>query len=191
MADRITRNDIVDAALVLLAAGGLPALAMRRIADALDVQQSALYWHFANKQQLLAAVADRVVESAYGEEMRERDLDAWPHCVTSLACGLRSVLLCYPDGAELVATAIAFRLGGGQVARNFTEVLMQTGLNVDVAESAASVLVHFTLGYTTDEQQYQQAAALGAVEGEADNRETADERFARGLRLIVAGIEHS
>jgi len=61
MTDRITQEDIVRVCLTLLAAGGLHALAMRRIAGELGIQQSALYWHFDNKQQLLAAVADEIV----------------------------------------------------------------------------------------------------------------------------------
>lgn len=195
MADRITRTDIVDAAIALLAKGGLSALAMRRIAAALDVQQSALYWHFDDKQHLLAAVADRVVATvgvaADGEGLRNRDSTEWPDRVTALAWSLRAALLCFPDGAELVATAIAFRLGGHQPVVRFTEVLMQSGLAVEDAEMAAVVLVHFTVGYTTDEQQYRQAALLGAVDGDAADFESSAGRFGRGLGLIVAGIAHT
>jgi hypothetical protein len=100
-------------------------------------------------------------------------------------------LLRYPDGAELVASAIAFRLGGDQPARQFAKELMHGGHPSEIAEVAASVLVHFTLGCTTDEQQYRQAAALGAVVDDADVVESFDQRFTQGLRLIVAGIEHA
>lgn len=183
MADRLTREDIVEAALTLLATGGLHALAMRRIAGELGVQQSALYWHFGSKQLLLAAVAERVVEPV------DTSRDApWSHQVIELGTRLRAALLAYPDGAELVATVLAFRLGADQPVLRVTEILRSGGLEVADAEVAASVLVHFVLGYTTDEQQHRQAAALGAIEHDAMAPGSADDRFTRGLDLIVAGM---
>lgn len=187
MTDRITRGDIVDTALALLAKGGFPALAMRQIAGALDVQQSALYWHFDNKQLLLAALADRIVADV--DAPSDTAPGDWRARVTALATALRAAVLRYPDGAELVATAIAFRLGGDQPARRLATELTRAGHTVDDAEVAASVLVHFTLGYTTDEQQYRQAAALGALDGDATVTESFDERFARGVHLILAGTD--
>lgn len=187
MTDRVTPEDIVRTALGLLAVGGLHALAMRRIASELGVQQSALYWHFDNKQQLLAAVADRVVapvEADTGPDWRQR--------IEALAVRLRTALLRYPDGAELVATTVAFRLGAQRPLRQFTDELSQAGLSGPDAEVAAAVLLHFVLGYTTDEQQHRQAAALGAIDREVAGPEGArsvDDRFLGGVRLIVAGVE--
>jgi len=43
---------------------GLPDLTMRRLASTLEVQPSALYWHFPNKQALLASVADQIIARA-------------------------------------------------------------------------------------------------------------------------------
>lgn len=183
--DRINRDDIVGAALELLTVGGLHALGMRQIAAKVNVQQSALYWHFENKQQLLAALADRLlapVGVAPGGD--------WADRVVSLARSLRAELLLYPDGAELVATSFAFRLGSHQPFRLFTEELEDAGLVGDDADVAASVILHFVLGYVMDEQQHRQAAALGAiVTSDADRSAAAsDERFIRGLELIVAGV---
>ena len=62
--ERNTRDGIIDTALRLLEETGLPDLSMRRLASALGVQPSALYWHFENKQSLLAAVAARIVGAA-------------------------------------------------------------------------------------------------------------------------------
>ncbi|MBQ3358063.1 MAG: helix-turn-helix transcriptional regulator, partial [Microbacterium sp.] len=60
-APRRSKPDVVDAAMSVLAENGIAGLSMRRIADELDVQVSALYWHFPNKQALLAAVSARMV----------------------------------------------------------------------------------------------------------------------------------
>ena len=58
---RHTREDVTRAALSILDELGLPDLTMRRLASTLNVQPSALYWHFANKQSLLAAVSDSIL----------------------------------------------------------------------------------------------------------------------------------
>lgn len=182
MTDKLTLDDIVDVALDLLADGGLHALAMRRIAAELGVQQSALYWHVDSKQQLLAAVADRLLATVEPPE----DGDATAR-VAVLAARLRARLLSHPDGAELVATAVAFRLGAQRPFEQFTGALVDGGLDADDAEVGAAVLVHFVLGFTTDEQQHAQAAALGAIDGDSASASSED-RFSRGVDLIVAGI---
>ena len=58
---RYRRADVVDHAIAVLDAYGLADLTMRRLGAELGVQPSALYHHFANKQALLAAVADEIL----------------------------------------------------------------------------------------------------------------------------------
>lgn len=183
MADRITRDAIVDAALTVLADAGLHGLAMRRIASELGVRQGALYWHFENKQQLLSAVADRIVEPVGAATTGD-----WRARVTALAHRLRGELLRYPDGAELVASAIAFRLGAQHLFVRVADELTGAGHARDDADVAAAVLVHFVLGHTADEQEHRQAAALGAIPPDAVVADDAEARFRRGVALIVAGI---
>ncbi|MFS0702718.1 TetR family transcriptional regulator, partial [Cellulomonas sp. 179-A 4D5 NHS] len=57
----LTRAQVVAAALEILDEYGLGDLTMRRLAGSLGVQPGALYWHVANKQALLAEVADAIV----------------------------------------------------------------------------------------------------------------------------------
>ncbi|MGW6130502.1 TetR/AcrR family transcriptional regulator C-terminal domain-containing protein [Cellulomonas sp. NPDC055163] len=57
----LTRAQVVAAALEILDEYGLGDLTMRRLAGSLGVQPGALYWHVANKQALLADVADAIV----------------------------------------------------------------------------------------------------------------------------------
>ena len=61
---RITREQILAAAMALLDQRGLPDLTMRKLAAELGIRPSALYWHFPDKQTLLARLADQIVGSA-------------------------------------------------------------------------------------------------------------------------------
>ena len=104
---RNTRSDVVAQALAVLDAYGLADLTMRRLASELGVQPSALYHHFPNKQRLLAAVADEILERGrHGPRPQ-----AWDERVVAICGELRDAMLAYRDGAELVATVRAFGLG--------------------------------------------------------------------------------
>ena len=96
----MNRDDVVSAALDVLDTWGLEYTSMRRVAGALDVQPSALYHHVANKQTLLGLMADRIVAG----------VGVTAHLVGTCH-RLREALLAVRDGAEVVATASAFRLG--------------------------------------------------------------------------------
>ena len=98
---QLHKRDVVDAATALLDSYGIADLTMRRLARELDVSPGALYWHFANKQQLLGAVADRILQPV-------DDVPAgWRDRVTGICGRLRDALLSHTDGAELVSASFA------------------------------------------------------------------------------------
>lgn len=172
------RSDVVEHALEVLDRHGLADLSMRRLAADLGVQPSALYWHFANKQALLAAVADEVLRRG----ARPVPDGPWYERVTAFAHQLRDAMLAYRDGAELVATTQAFGLGDADPAGRFAELL---GGDDRLARIAAMTLLHFVLGHVTDEQMNLQASSDGAIEDEPRNRA---DTFATGVGIVVAGV---
>ena len=171
------RSDIVGQALELLDRHGLADLSMRRLAGDLGVQPSALYWHFANKQALLAAVADEVLRRG----ARPEQDGPWAQRVTAYAHELRDAMLAYRDGAELVATAHAFGLGEADPVGRLTAMLGDT----PVARVAATTMLHFVLGHVTDEQMHLQATSAGAID---DDPLARADTFAVGLSIVVAGV---
>ncbi|MGH8876060.1 MAG: TetR/AcrR family transcriptional regulator C-terminal domain-containing protein [Stackebrandtia sp.] len=59
----LTRDDIVREALELFKADGLDALSLRKLAARLNVSAPTLYWHVANKRELLDLVATELVRT--------------------------------------------------------------------------------------------------------------------------------
>ncbi|MGY1691692.1 TetR/AcrR family transcriptional regulator C-terminal domain-containing protein [Geodermatophilus sp. SYSU D01105] len=57
----VSREAVVDAALALLAEGGLDAVSFRRIAARLGVSGPTLYWHVENKRQLMDLMAEELL----------------------------------------------------------------------------------------------------------------------------------
>ena len=184
---QLHKRDVVEAATTLLDSYGIADLTMRRLARELDVSPGALYWHFANKQQLLGAVADRILEPALADEPP----DGWQHCVTAVCSGLRDALLAYTDGAELVSAS--FAAGQSRAATDIlarlTAAAAHAGVQGAHAELVARTVVYYVLGFTADEQSRLQWDAAGALpDSQSVLADDPSARFRFGIDLLVNGI---
>ncbi|MBD5381566.1 TetR/AcrR family transcriptional regulator C-terminal domain-containing protein [Clavibacter sepedonicus] len=185
---RHTRDDVARTALRILDEHGLPDFTMRRLAAALDVQPSALYWHFPDKQSLLAELADRIVAEAQaattGRSPRHPD---WRERVRIAAATLRAALLAHRDGAEVVASTTAMGLGASAARDTLSAAVAAGGLGEADCARAASAILHFVLGHVVHEQQRVQLDRLGLLTAR-DGEEDPTGDFAFGIDLLVRGL---
>ncbi len=179
---RHDRESITTAALLLLDDVGLPDLSMRRLAAELGVQPSALYWHFASKQELLAAVADRILARIEADSS-PTDSEA----VLRVARSIRDALFAYRDGAEVVMSTYALGLGADRAHAALVEAL-QPDATVD-AHARASVLLQFVLGHALLVQQRLHAESHGASAPSPDHDPSAalESIFDLGVRTFLIG----
>lgn len=175
---RHDRDSVARSALALLDEVGLSDLSMRRIAAGLDVQPSALYWHFANKQELLAELADRITATIPSE----------PTDVVATARGIRDALFTYRDGAELVLSTYALQLGSSQAQTALADALRAQG--AADAEDRSAAILHFVLGHATLVQQRMHADSHGALPDTDDVDVTAglDRVFELGVTALAGVI---
>ncbi|WP_314424973.1 TetR family transcriptional regulator [uncultured Microbacterium sp.] len=171
---RHDRDGVARAALALLDEVGLADLSMRRIAGALDVQPSALYWHFSSKQELLAELADRITDT-----IPRDDAD-----VLTTARRIRDALFTYRDGAELVLSTYALRLGSSSAQIALEAALARHGRSD--ARDRGAALLHFVLGHATLVQQRMHAESHGAAldDGETDVTAGLDRVFDLGVAAL-------
>jgi AcrR family transcriptional regulator len=183
---QLHKRDVVTAASTLLDSYGIADLTMRRLARELNVSAGALYWHFANKQQLLGAVADRILEPVDDVQ------GDWRDRVAGICGRLRDALLSHTDGAELVSASFAAGQSGAmaRVLARLTLAAIDAGVDDSHAELAARTVVYYVLGFTVDEQSRLQWDAAGAELPDEQSvlSEDPGARFAFGLRLLVDGI---
>ncbi|WP_024793102.1 TetR/AcrR family transcriptional regulator C-terminal domain-containing protein [Tomitella biformata] len=156
---QLRRADVLAGALNILGEYGLADLTMRRLATSLGVQPGALYWHFPNKQTLLGAMVDTILD---GVEAPAEAL-AWDLAFDELAHRLRAALLTHRDGAELVSAAFASRLTTSTVRESLVRTGIGAGLSGPHAELAAYALLYYVLGHTVDEQSRAQMEEAGAL----------------------------
>lgn len=179
---RYRREDVLEHAHQLVATYGLGALTMRRLGAELGVQPSAIYHHFANKQTLLAAVAEEILRR--GARARTAPRDDWPARLREVCAELRDAMLACADGADVVATVWAFGMGVEAPAAELETVLLEAGLGDELALVGSRTLLHYVFGHAFEEQTAIQAISAGAVERELDSLPD----FWTGLDIVIDGL---
>ena len=173
----INRESIIDAAISLLDTYGLGDVTMRRVASSLGVAPGALYWHIANKQALIAALAEYIISPVSGESLEE------------LSLSLRDALLAHRDGAEVVIAGLSLPQAPAwdYLLSVFCSAAARGAYEADSAHRAAALsAIHLVLGATLMEQSQRQLAETTGESPVTDYR--AD--LIRGVRIINAGLAH-
>lgn len=191
-ASRLTRADILAAALQLLDEVGLPDLSMRRLAAKLDMQPSGLYWHFENKQTLFARISDHIVDHIQPDRANTTD---WQTRTLNAACALRDSLLAFRDGAEVVSSTLALGLGAGAALDRIRLPLDEAGIAQPEAKVAAESILFLVLGQVWHLQQRMAADSLGVASPMAQanvaeaHAEPKPDALISGVKLILGGLE--
>lgn len=202
----LQREIVARAALTLLDEVGFDRLTMRRLAEALGVQNPALYWHFKNKEDLLATMADMMLAEGFAalmEPAAEREWDVW---LANLAHGLRRALLSHRDGARVVAGADLSHSSLMRYDELALSQLRSAGFGLSDAVTGVKTVIEYTLGATFEEQAEPVATAGHASDHQSHELESApypllaeayvvmgrpENRalmYERGLQLIIAGM---
>jgi AcrR family transcriptional regulator len=213
---KLDRDDVIEAALRLADAEGLDAITFRRLAEQFEVTPMALYWHFDDKQALLAALADRLWQQTADtlaeslERLPAAD-DGWGQLRLTLNA-LVEVMACHPAVAELVPSRVVECEAGltvteltlGFLARHgfapgqaadlgrfilaSAVMLVSTQPGIDIAEPDERV-----------EHQRRKRIALASLPSERyphiaasaaylTDCESPDSYFTRGFDAIIAGV---
>lgn len=177
----LTREVIISASLGILDEFGLADVTMRRVASVLGVKAGALYWHFGNKQSLLAAVSDQIL-CGLTVPLAEATIERW---LASWAAALRDLLLQHHDAAELVASVTAMDLGCVDPCLEGRLLLEERGMDFQHADATMRAWLHFVLGHVMEEQTRSQLVRLG-VAAAFDAGRAADQ-FRHGVELLRIG----
>jgi AcrR family transcriptional regulator len=99
--ESLSRDRIIEASIELLDAGGESALTFRALADRLATGAGAIYWHIANKNDLLAAACDAIV----ARTMSEMVVTTPEATIRAVALGFFDVIDAHPwVGSALTST---------------------------------------------------------------------------------------
>jgi TetR/AcrR family tetracycline transcriptional repressor len=208
----LERETVARAALAVLDEVGLDGLTVRRIADALGVQNPALYWHFKNKQDLLDRMAEVMFADTFAELGPPATDTSWSETLSALAHLFHRALSSHRDGARVIASA---NLSGSEtvgVLDGAIKTLQDAGFSALAALNATLTVSAYTMGSVLDAQldpyravdprpeasgmlhggvDPERYPALAGALGEVARVSTGQDRtaaFEAGLQIILAGI---
>ncbi|MEV8376760.1 TetR/AcrR family transcriptional regulator [Kribbella sp. NPDC056861] len=209
-AKRLDPDQLATSALAIADAEGLEALTIRRLAQAHDVTPMALYRHFSDKDDLLAAVGDRILADI---DLPAPTEEPWETQLRAVLTAFTEALRPHPKTAGLTLFRILVSPPGLAMAERTMELLTQGGFSTDNAaevgrQSICSLITLVTtepganedIDPTTREDALRaKRAALSAlsphryplITAAADTLicpTSADQYYALGLDLVVAGI---
>jgi TetR/AcrR family tetracycline transcriptional repressor len=174
---KIDRDAIIEAAFAILADKGLEGLSLRLVAERLDVQTPALYWHVQNKAELFGLMAAAIsAEAARAIPVGT----GWAERLIANARGLRQALLRYRDAARLCVVATPVD-DPDVVAERLAVPLIEAGLDRRRALAYQASVIAYTLGWVV----YEQSQAMHELLAHMIDF---DESFEGGLTAMVSGF---
>jgi AcrR family transcriptional regulator len=214
----LTREQIVAEALRLLDAEGVDALSMRKLAAGLGVGAASLYWHVANRDELIELVIDEI----YGElELPDGGSDGWRQAARGLAHSIRATTLRHPWVVSLLDSLVGATFFGpnlAQATERMLAVFEDAGFERGEAERALNTMNSYVFGVAIAEaawhtwlRRHGETArewmddALRMAEGATDGldrlralvtryegrepEETSNEDFEYGLERVLDGLQ--
>ncbi len=161
--ERLSADVVARRALAIADAEGLDGLTIRRLAADLGVTPMALYWHFADKEALLAGVAEQLLGEVQLPSAAEGDWAAQLHVLLS---ALLVAFRAHPRLARLAQTQILACDPGLQIAERTLGLLHQAGFGTDQAAQLASHALSSIVGLVVTEP----GAELGAGPDDRESR---------------------
>lgn len=149
---RLDHELVISTALRLLDDVGLDGLTLRRLAAELDVQAPALYWHFANKQELLDHVAHALTRPWMENIRTEGAEQPWDQWLARLARTYRTLLLSHRDGARLVASTRPLPDSLSLLDGYIDTFQQATHCSPGRALQCLTTIIAFTRGFVADEE---------------------------------------
>ena len=136
----LTRERLVAAALDLVNDHGLDGLAMRALADRLDVKAASLYWHVRDRDELLELLAESLLERV----RRPRATGGWREAVLATAESLRRQVARQKDAGKILLE-VSDAVRRSAVFADLRAILESAGLSSGEAGDVALMLMSYVI----------------------------------------------
>jgi len=146
----LSKARVLDTAVALADEGGVDALSMRKISQALGVVPMALYKHVANKNELLDGMIDVVV----GEIDPPADGADWKAAIRGRVLAARRMLLRHPWAPGVIESRMKARATPTLVVMAYLDsmigIFRAGGFSIDLTHHAMHVMGSRLLGFSQE-----------------------------------------
>ncbi len=151
----LTPERIVTESLLLLDKDGVPGFSLPRLGRSLHVDPTAVYRHFSSKDDLVLAIADRLIADAMdGLEASS----CWVDTLVDVATRLRRTYLAHPAAASLTAFRTTRQPAEMRTVDVIVGALLRAGFKGAEAAVVYRAYADFIMSFSGGE------AALGALD---------------------------
>ncbi|WP_034382745.1 TetR/AcrR family transcriptional regulator C-terminal domain-containing protein [Herbidospora cretacea] len=184
----LSREQIVRATVELLDAEGMEALSMRKLGAKLGAGATSLYWHVANKNELLELAMDEVFGA-----VRIPTSDSWREVVGNVAWGLRAAILAHPWFTFVLGSLPALGPNAMNCSATLCAALARAGFQKHDIDYAGAAVLSYTVGATAPEAAYTSALKSRGITMEQAQRDLAPavEKVARAHPEVHARFQEA
>lgn len=147
----LTKDKIISCAMNHLAENGLAQLSMRKIANELNVQVSALYNHFAQKQALIIALQNHYLSSSEHFSAINFAAPSWQDFIRSIANTTRNEFLKHPFALELFTSHSSESKASILHFEKYLGKMLEFGFTLNHAAQISQTIYTYTCGFTNFE----------------------------------------
>ncbi|WP_406437028.1 TetR/AcrR family transcriptional regulator [Streptomyces sp. NBC_01613] len=208
----LDEQQILDAALRLLASGGASSVSVRRVAAEVGVAPNAVYTYFPDKAAVVRGLVERILGEADHGAFTDPELP-WRQRIHALANDLRARLIARPGAIDLLLAGPMDGPNALALGETLLAILADAGLDPKEAAKASYLLIVHCLGSialeaaeldrsgpapSEEERATERQAALAAVPADRYPRtaSAADviaefittEQFTWGLNRVLDGL---
>jgi len=158
---RVSRDLIVETALKISdSSAGLEAVTLRGIANKLGIGTMTLYGHFQSKDEILDAMADRVMS---GIDLPKVDNETPTEALLAVGGALRALMAEHPSVSWLLSSRVTRSQASMKSAwENVLQRLVNAGIPQETAVRCYGLLIQFSLGFAA----YQAPRPWGVESGD-------------------------
>jgi AcrR family transcriptional regulator len=138
----LTRDDILRAALPLLARTGVDGLRVRSVADELGISSPAVYHYFSGRDDLIDRLCERVAAEV---ELTVDPSTAWDDAIVTVLLNMDRTFARYPGVAARVLPGHGYSPAADRIAETVYGMILDGGLPPDRARDLLAAL-HFQFG---------------------------------------------
>jgi len=143
----LTKDQIVSTAIALADNGGINALSMRKLAGKLSIKAMSLYHHFHTKEELICAMADKLLSQIEFSPDEEKTPSDWRIVMQKRASSAMALFREHPWLPFVIDSQMQSGEKRLEYLNSYLGTLREAGFPIDLTLRVTSLIDSYIYGY--------------------------------------------